>query len=123
MTQKLLIVFIALIPLFSLGQSDTLPERTGKWIVFRKKRPNTVQIQPKVIQPESETSPVRGCVTGSSGFNENGFNKVFNENDDLWQEGEFKNSRLWNGKVYEYDSDGILIKVLIYKEGVYHSGR
>jgi hypothetical protein len=39
----------------------------------------------------------------------------------LFQDGEFKDGRLYNGKMYVYDEDGILLKVKIYKEGVYHS--
>ena len=64
---------------------------------------------------------IRGCVTGGAGFNENGYNKLYNENDDIWQDGEFRNRRLWDGKVYLYDSDGILISVKIFKNGVFHS--
>lgn len=54
-------------------------------------------------------------------FKANGYNKVYNDNDEIWQDGEFRNSRLWDGKVYEYDSDGILLKVKVFKNGVYHS--
>jgi ribosomal protein S1 len=36
-------------------------------------------------------------------------------------DGIFKNGNLWEGKVYEYDKDGILLKVKVFKEGVYHS--
>jgi hypothetical protein len=35
--------------------------------------------------------------------------------------GEFKNGQLYDGKVYDYDQDGILQKVRIYKLGKYHS--
>ena len=54
-------------------------------------------------------------------FNPNGYNKVYNEKDDILQDGVFKNSRLFDGKLYQYDSDGILFKVKIYKDGVYVS--
>ncbi|MES2798769.1 MAG: hypothetical protein V4638_02030 [Bacteroidota bacterium] len=54
-------------------------------------------------------------------FQPNGYNKVYNKNDEIWQDGIFKNSVLWDGKVYEYDSDGILLKVKVFKNGVYHS--
>lgn len=54
-------------------------------------------------------------------FEPNGYNKVYNENDEIWQDGEFKNGRLYDGKIYEYDSDGILLKVRVFKKGVYHS--
>ena len=61
---------------------------------------------------------IRGCVTGS-GFNDNGHNKVFNRDDEIWQDGEFKDGRLWDGKLYIYDSDGILLKIKVYKAGEY----
>ncbi len=54
-------------------------------------------------------------------FQPNGYNKVYNLDDEIWQDGDFKNSRLYNGKLYVYDRDGILLKVKIYKEGYYHS--
>jgi antitoxin component YwqK of YwqJK toxin-antitoxin module len=54
-------------------------------------------------------------------FNPNGYNKVYNSNDELEQDGDFKDGRLFNGKMYVYDSDGLLLKVKIYKNGVYHS--
>lgn len=54
-------------------------------------------------------------------FQPNGYNKVYNTEDEIWQDGDFKGSRLYNGKVYVYDRDGILLKVKVYKNGVYHS--
>jgi antitoxin component YwqK of YwqJK toxin-antitoxin module len=54
-------------------------------------------------------------------FDPNGYNKIYNTNDELEQDGDFKDGRLYNGKMYIYDSDGLLLKVKIYKNGVYHS--
>ena len=54
-------------------------------------------------------------------FVANGYNKVYNDNDEIWMDGEFKNGQLYDGKVYDYDQDGILQKVRIYKLGKYHS--
>lgn len=59
--------------------------------------------------------------TKGAKFIPNGYNKCYNDNDEIWQDGEFRNGQLWDGKVYEYDSDGILLKVKVYKQGVYHS--
>lgn len=56
-----------------------------------------------------------------SGFKPNEYNKVLNENKEIWMEGKFKNGLLWDGKLYIYDEDGLLLKVEIYKEGVYMS--
>lgn len=50
---------------------------------------------------------------------EDGERKVYNENKDIWMDGEFKNNRLWNGKLYVYDEDGLLEKIEIYKNGKY----
>lgn len=51
----------------------------------------------------------------------NGYNKVYNDDDEIWQDGIFKEGKLWDGKVYVYDRDGILLKVKVYKAGLYHS--
>lgn len=51
----------------------------------------------------------------------NGYNKIYNENFDIFLDGDFRNYRLWDGKVYEYDEDGILLRVKVYKNGKYHS--
>ena len=50
-----------------------------------------------------------------------GYNKVYNENDEIWMDGNFKNGKLWDGKIYKYDRDGILQRVLVFKSGKYHS--
>ena len=54
-------------------------------------------------------------------FVPNGYNKVFNDNDEIWMDGEFRSGQLYDGKVYDYDQNGILQKVRIYKLGKYHS--
>jgi len=54
-------------------------------------------------------------------FQPNGYNKIYNSNDEIWQDGNFKQGVLWDGKVYEYDRDGILLKVKVFKGGIYHS--
>jgi len=54
-------------------------------------------------------------------FDPNGYNKIYNGNDEIEQDGDFKDGRLYNGKMYVYDADGLLLKVKIYKNGVYHS--
>jgi antitoxin component YwqK of YwqJK toxin-antitoxin module len=69
-----------------------------------------------------ETAPkVTSPRTKGAKFLPNGYNKVYNANDEIWQDGTFKNGLLWEGKVYEYDRDGILLKVKVFKNGVYHS--
>lgn len=70
-----------------------------------------------------EPAPAIGTSPRTKGvkWQPNGYNKVYNEDDEIWQDGMFKNGKLWDGKVYVYDRDGILLKVKVYKNGVYHS--
>ncbi len=69
------------------------------------------EVAPKIATPKTKGIP----------FLPNGYNKVYNSNDEIWLDGVFKNNNLWEGKVYEYDKDGILLKVKVFKAGVYHS--
>lgn len=55
------------------------------------------------------------------GFSPNDYNKVYNDIQELWMEGAFRNGKLWDGRVYIYDEDGLLLKIEVYKEGVFHS--
>ena len=54
-------------------------------------------------------------------FKPNGMNKLFSKNDEIWMDGYFENGQLRDGKVFLYDSDGVLLKVRIYKKGKYLS--
>lgn len=66
--------------------------------------------------PNGSNGNMRGKV-----FEKDGYNKVYNENEELWLDGKFKNGKLWKGKLYKYDSDGILLKIEVWKNGKYHS--
>jgi len=91
--------------------------------VERSEQKEMVSAPVKVkVEVSKENAPKIGQPrTKGAKFQPNGYNKVYNDNDEIWQDGEFRNSQLWNGKVYEYDRDGILLKVRVFKEGVYHS--
>lgn len=62
-----------------------------------------------------------GKDTNGKPFEKNGFNKTYNSDKELEMDGKFKDGRLWDGKLYKYDSDGILLKIEIWKLGKYHS--
>ena len=89
----------------------------------KKNFSNLPQPKPPVSRMESVIYPPRIANPRMKGlkFVTNGYNKVYNDNDEIWMEGEFKNGQLWDGKVYDYDADGILQKVRIFKAGRYHS--
>ncbi|MGM0479892.1 MAG: toxin-antitoxin system YwqK family antitoxin [Bacteroidota bacterium] len=58
---------------------------------------------------------------GVEEFEPNEYNKIYNDDKELWMEGDFKDGHLWDGRLYIYDDDGLLLKVEVYKEGAYHS--
>ncbi|MDH4474062.1 MAG: hypothetical protein QE487_15750 [Fluviicola sp.] len=67
-------------------------------------------------------APLEGKVnTKGIRWQPNGYNKVYNEDGEIWQDGIFKEGRLWDGKVYVYSQEGLLLKVKIYKHGDFHS--
>lgn len=76
----------------------------------------------------ASTTSGSGGPSGASGktkdgkkFAPDGYNKVYNDDDELWMDGTFKSGKLWDGKLYKYDSDGILLKIEVWKNGAYHS--
>lgn len=89
----------------------------------------------KIISHESKkiTTKPKTVVSGAGGpsgkvgnmrgkeFDKDGYNKVYNSDEELWLDGKFKNGKLWDGKLYKYDSDGILLKIEVWKNGKYHS--
>ena len=74
-------------------------------------------------EPESNEPPpaVTNPITKGVTFFSEGYNKVYNENDEIWLDGNFKAGQLYDGKVYVYNADGILKKIKIYKDGKFHS--
>ncbi len=81
--------------------------------------------QVKVVDPSGpkEKAPAIAGAPRTNGvkWQPNGYNKIYNEDNEIWQDGVFKEGKLWDGKVYVYDRDGILLKVKVYKSGLYHS--
>ena len=81
----------------------------------------------KTVKPEAATSneifppTVKNPKTKGLKFVPNGYNKIYNLSEEIWMDGEFKNGQLWDGKVFDYDKDGILLKVRVFKNGKYHS--
>lgn len=48
-----------------------------------------------------------------------GYQKLYDDQKRLVQDGEFKGGKLYNGKWYKYDRNGIILKVEVYKNGKY----
>jgi len=67
-------------------------------------------LAPQVVKPK---------VASGLKFLPNGRNKLYTQTGDIWMDGDFKKGQLMDGKVFLYDSDGVLLKVRIYKNGAY----
>lgn len=65
------------------------------------------------VKVEAGDQPNQGTFDG------NGYKKLFNANKQIAKDGIFKRYRLMDGKQYVYDDNGLLIQIMIFKEGKY----
>jgi antitoxin component YwqK of YwqJK toxin-antitoxin module len=77
-----------------------------------------VKIEEKTIKVAPVTQGNTNPADGGK-LPKDGYHKTYNPNQDLEMDGEFKNGKLWNGKWYKYDKNGLLYKIEIYKDGKY----
>jgi len=64
---------------------------------------------------------VAGPILKDGPFDPNGYNVVYNKQDELYQIGSFKCGKIYSGKIYNYDSNGLLKSISIYRDGFYFS--
>jgi len=99
---------------------DANGEPKGEPKTYEPKNPN-----PALRDPGPPTRPAPRLSgtprTNGIAFKPNGYNKLYNQDNEIWQDGIFKDGRLWDGKIYVYDRDGILLKVEVFRSGSYHS--
>jgi hypothetical protein len=72
----------------------------------------------KLYPPQISDKPNMGTYQPKP-FLPNGYNKIYNDDDEIWLDGVFKNGQLSDGKVYFYDSDSILLSLSHYRDGKY----
>lgn len=70
--------------------------------------------EPKKEEPKVIVDTQKG--NEKPGYISDGFHKLYNKNRQVEKEGEFKNSTLWDGKIYEYEGDKV-VKTSIIKGG------
>lgn len=82
--------------------------------------PKETKEAPEVTKEEKVLGSNKVSTNKNLGFFDgNGQNTLYNKNKQISQSGVFKNGRLWDGKWYRYDEDGILEAIEIYKNGKY----
>jgi len=87
-------------------------------VILEENQEPQIIIKPTQVIKEKTKAPKLGNPrTRGARFLPDGFNRCYSKNDEIWQDGYFKKGRLWEGKVFIYDKEGILTKVKIYKEG------
>lgn len=73
------------------------------------------------VDPKAEPAPAVAATerTNAVVFRENGYNTLYDKQLRITQQGEFANGRLFDGKRYTYDANGILTRIQVYKGGRY----
>ena len=64
---------------------------------------------------------VAGPILKDGPFDPNGYNVVYNKQDELYQVGNFKFGSIYTGKIYNYDTNGLLKSISIYRDGFFFS--
>ena len=75
-----------------------------------------VKVDPKAAPAPAVTAEES---TNAVAFRENGYNTLYDRQLRISQQGDFKQGRLWNGRRYAYDKDGILQRIQVFKRGRY----
>lgn len=73
----------------------------------------------EALNPQKEAPKVQGKTNEADTFKPDDYNKVYDNEKRLVQDGQFKGGKLWNGKWYKYDKNGLLWKIEVYKNGKY----
>lgn len=91
----------------------------GDALEFRDKKMVNKPVEVKTTIKQKNSPTAQGEVNAAHQDIKDGYAKRFNENKDILMDGEFKGGKLWNGKWYKYDGNGLLLKIEIYKNGKY----
>lgn len=87
---------------------------------FRSYKPKSVLVAAP-LPADAKAAPVKAAneQTNSAVFKADGWNALYDDQHRLSQQGNFRNGRLLQGKVFKYDRNGILRKIEVYVDGRY----
>lgn len=98
---------------------EVISFENGDALEFRDKKMVNKAVEVKETVKQKNSPTAQGEVNEAHQDIKDGYAKRFNENKDILMDGEFKKGKLWNGKWYKYDENGLLLKIEIYKNGKY----
>jgi hypothetical protein len=102
--KNIITIIFLFITAYCISQNDTIHDfKRDNIKVTRIPHANPVINSPKVPQPPPLNGPY----------------KLYNKKGQVAKDGIFKDNRFLDGKSYKYDGDGKLIRIEIYKDGVY----
>lgn len=79
--------------------------------------PKPVAVDKQSDIKETPTEPKNENTNSAHHFKPNGHNILYDLNRNVSQSGLFKDGRLWNGKWFKYNKNGILLRVDVYRNG------
>lgn len=87
----------------------------SKWVESKNELPTAKTTSTKSAPKANSEDKVNEAVH----FKHNGNNTLYNKDRMVTQTGEFKNGKLYNGKMYKRTKNGVLYKIEMYREGIY----
>lgn len=91
-----------------------------KYEEYAPKKPTTSNLNKELnsapsvnVKANKEEQPNQGGFTG------NGYFKLYNKDKQIAKDGTFKDYRFMDGKMYEYDENGLVVLIRIFKNGRY----
>jgi antitoxin component YwqK of YwqJK toxin-antitoxin module len=87
---------------------------------FRNYQPKSA-VAPAPLPADAKQAPVKAATEqpNSEFFKADGWNTLYDSQHRLAQQGNYRQGRLWEGKVYKYDRNGILRRIEMYANGRY----
>ncbi|MCC6839699.1 MAG: toxin-antitoxin system YwqK family antitoxin [Flavobacteriales bacterium] len=91
--------------------------KEGSFRTFTPKGP-VVEVSPPA---DAKPAPAKTAEEkpNSEDFRAEGWNTLYDDQHRLAQQGHYRKGRLWEGRVYKYDRNGILYKIEVYAKGRY----
>ena len=91
-----------------------------KYEEYGPKKPTASNLSKELNSAPSQTIKAsKDEQTNQGGFTGNGYFKLYNKDMQIAKDGTFKDYRFIDGKIYEYDENGLVVLIRIFKNGRY----